>query len=85
MDNTQKKSWAGWAISGGAVVGGILTTWLAPSAIAWWFKPPANIGINCSEPIEWALHRLQWTQLAGILFGALIGLIIYLRFRPQHS
>lgn len=79
----QKKSWVGKSVSIGALIGGILTTWLAPSVITWWFTPPAYIAINCNEPIAWALHRLQWTQLGGVLLGGIIGLSIYLKFKKH--
>jgi hypothetical protein len=63
---------------GGVLIGLILTTWLAPGAIAWYFNPPIETGgFSCSVPIAWALKRLQWTQLWGIIVGGVLGLVVY--------
>jgi len=61
----------------GALIGGLLATWLAPKAIAWYFDPPVSFGVTCKAPIEWALRRLQWSQLIGIIAGGTAGLVLY--------
>src|SRR5206468_11920825 len=62
---------------GGVLIGLILTTWLAPGAIAWYFNPPVSMGgFSCSVPIAWALKRLQWTQLWGVMVGGGRGLVV---------
>jgi hypothetical protein len=60
----------------GALFGAVLTTWLAPKVIVWYFEPPAQYGFNCKAPIEWSLQHFQITQLVGIFGGALIGLTL---------
>jgi hypothetical protein len=62
---------------GGACVGTALTAWLAPQMIKWYFTPPVETGINCSAPIAWALSRLQWAQLWGVVLGAAVGFVVY--------
>jgi hypothetical protein len=64
----------------GSVVGGLMTSWLAPKAIAWYFKPPVEMPVNCTIPIEWALHKLQLAQLFGTIGGGVIFLLLSLMF-----
>jgi membrane associated rhomboid family serine protease len=52
-----------------------------PRVLAWYFEPPVQTGCSCSESIAWALNVNRWVQLAGLIFGALIGAIIALKFR----
>lgn len=66
-----------WLTVVGALLGGTLSTWLAPKVIAWYFNPPASTGINCVEPIEWALGKLQLAQAVGILGGAIVGIVLF--------
>jgi hypothetical protein len=63
---------------GGALIGAVLTALLAPGVIAWYFNPPVEMGgFSCSAPIAWALKRLQWAQLWGVIVGGVLGLITY--------
>ena len=58
------------------LIGAVLVSWLAPKAIAWYFDPPVNIGVNCRQAVEWSMSRLQTSQLIGFIIGILIGLAI---------
>jgi hypothetical protein len=63
---------------GGAIIGAALTAWLAPGVIAWYFNPPVEMGgFSCTAPIQWALRRLQWAQLWGVVVGGVLGLVVY--------
>ena len=63
---------------GGAIIVAALTAWLAPGVIAWYFNPPVEMGgFSCTAPIAWALKRLQWAQLWGVVVGGVLGLIVY--------
>ena len=73
MDTHGKKS-ALWLTVVGSLIGAVLSTWLAPKMIAWYFTPPAQMGFNCVDPIQWALGKLQVAQAFGILLGAALGL-----------
>jgi len=87
METREKKS-ALWPIIVGSLVGGILSTWLAPKMIAWYFTPPAQLGFNCVDPIRWALGKLQVAQSVGIVLGGVAGLTIYFwlfRKKPSSS
>lgn len=77
----------GRVLAFGGLLGGAISTWLAPKGIAWYFSPPVDFGINCKLPIEWALQRLQWAQLGGIGVGILSAGILYaaLSRRNQQS
>jgi hypothetical protein len=61
----------------GALLGAVLSTWLAPKIIAWYFTPPAQIGLTCVEPIQWALGKLQVAQAVGLILGAAAGIFAY--------
>ena len=62
----------------GAMLGAALTAWLAPGLIAWYFNPPVEMGgFSCTAPIAWALRRLQWAQLWGVVVGGILGLVAY--------
>jgi hypothetical protein len=77
---------ARWLAVVGALLGAVLSTWIAPKMIAWYFSPPANMGINCVDPIQWALGKLQIAQIVGVVLGALLGLVAYfLRFRQRPA
>jgi hypothetical protein len=72
------KSLAGWtwAFALGAIVGVLLLTWLAPFFIAWYFEPPVEFGVSCTDPIRWALRRFQKAQFAGLLIGGFGALLV---------
>lgn len=76
-----------WRVVGIAVVGMFagagVASWLAPKVIAWYFDPPAQFGISCREPIEWALKRLQTAQAVGSLVGAVASVLIFLWARKR--
>jgi len=74
-----------WFTGIGATLGALLTTWLAPKVIAWYFNPPAQFGFNCVAPIEWALLRLQWAQVAGIGMGGIVGILAYFFLYKKRS
>ncbi len=74
----RSRSYAGlWLTAVGALIGGVLSTWLAPKMIAWYFTPPAQMGFNCVDPINWALHKMLVAQLSGIGVGAICGVAFY--------
>lgn len=72
----QKSSRTLWLVVSGALLGAVLTTWLAPKVIAWYFEPPAQYGFNCRAPIEWSLQHMQISQIVGIVVGAILGLVL---------
>ena len=63
-----------------ALVFGILSTWLGPKMIAYWYAPPvpsgAAVAFNCTDAVTWAMNKLVLTQIAGSLVGAVIGIVI---------
>ena len=54
----------------------ILTTWLAPSALGWWFNPPIPVPISCTEAVEWGVRRLVQSQVLSIGLGLIAGCVI---------
>jgi tellurite resistance protein TehA-like permease len=66
-----------------ALVFGILATLLGPKMIAYWYTPPVPTAFACTEQINWAMHRLIWTQLIGTGLGFVIGLVLGIVFRSK--
>ena len=60
----------------GALVGTLLSSWLGPRVIAWWFEPPVYNGVNCRPATEWAMGRLLWVQIIGLGLGLVLGLLL---------
>jgi len=73
-----------WSITG-AVICVTLITWLGPTLISWWFTPPVDTLFNCQKPIEWSLRRFQWAQLAGLILGAVLGLVTSFAFKRSSG
>jgi small basic protein len=67
------------------IVFGILSTWLGPKMIAYWYTPPVPTAFNCTEPITWALHRLVWTQIIGTLIGLAVGVVLGVLMRRREA
>ena len=63
-----------------ALVFGILSTWLGPKMIAYWYAPPvpagASVAFNCTDAVTWAMNKLVLTQIIGSLAGAVIGIVV---------
>jgi hypothetical protein len=58
-----------------ALVGALAASYLGPKAIAWYFDPPVDIGVNCRKAVEWSMARLQIVQMVGFLGGFILGVI----------
>ncbi len=67
-----------WLVAVFALLGALLSTWIAPKFITWYFDPPAQMGFNCVAPIEWALTRFKWAQTAGIVVGGFVGFSVFI-------
>ncbi len=59
-----------------ALVSAIFLTWLAPKVIGILFTPPVSFGTNCEPAAAWSMSKLIWTQIIGMVLGA-IGAIIW--------
>jgi hypothetical protein len=57
----------------------LLTTWLAPKTLAWWFAPPIPVPISCNDAVEWGTTRLVhaqfWSLLVGLGAGPLLAFL----------
>jgi hypothetical protein len=71
-----------WSVAG-SVVGVTIIMWLGPSIIAWWLAPKTDTLFNCKPSVELAMRGFQWAQLAGLLVGALGGLLVSMLFRKK--
>jgi hypothetical protein len=66
-----------------ALVFGIAATWLGPKMIAYWYNPPVPTAFNCTDAINWAMHRLILTQLGGTAIGLVVGAILGVLMRNK--
>ena len=59
---------------------GVLATWLGPKMISYWYAPPVPAGaasaFNCTDAVNWAMHKLVLTQIIGTLVGLVAGAVI---------
>ena len=71
----------------GALLGIILTTWLAPSVFVWWFTPPAGLTMTFDAPkaVQWGMNRLVHAQMISLLLGAMVGLVLGILVRRRPS
>jgi len=70
-----------WVFLFGALGGALLVSWIAPSFIAWYFQPPVEFGVSCTDPIRWALQRLRRAQMWGLLAGGILAVALQLVLR----
>ncbi len=84
MDRSSFKLYATASVWG-IVIGAALTTWLAPSGIAWYFDPPVDMGVSCREATEWAMARFRNAQFFGVLGGGILGIAVLAFFRKRSS
>jgi hypothetical protein len=54
----------------------VLVTIFAPGAIAWYFNPPVEYGVNCTNAVRWGLGRLQLFQFIGLIVGFILGVVL---------
>lgn len=74
MKRAMKKTM--WAFFVGGLLGGMIMTWAAPGAIAWYYDPGGELAISCRKSVEEALGRLQTSQLIGIIVGGVVAMIV---------
>src|SRR5436853_5205699 len=58
-----------------ALIFGLLSTWLGPKMIAYWYTPPVPAGaFNCTDAVQWAMNKLVVTQVIGTFIGVVVGI-----------
>ena len=56
-----------------------------PRMILWYFDPPMPMGVSCTSSIRWAVNRLLTAQLVAIAVGAVLGLLLGLKFAKKKT
>jgi uncharacterized membrane protein required for colicin V production len=64
----------------GSILGNFAATFFGPAFLRWWFEPPVNTPINCTEAMSWAMDRLVTSQMVGSCVGLIIGFIAAMFF-----
>src|SRR5438270_13649958 len=75
-----------WMLGLGLVFA-ILATLLAPSVLGWYFTPPQGgvVMMKGDDAVRWGMHRLIESQFIALIVGAVIGLLVGVKFRPKSA
>lgn len=60
----------------GFVLGLLLATIVAPKMVYYWYTPPQGTGLSCAPAVEWALMQVVKFQLAFMVIGGVLGVIV---------
>jgi uncharacterized membrane protein len=60
----------------GAIGGAVLVSLVGPDLLAWYFEPPAFMGVTCQPAAVWAVHAFQKLQLGAIAVSGVLALIL---------
>ena len=67
----------------GILVALVLVSIYMPRMILWYFEPPMPMGVSCTSSIRWAVDRLLIAQAYSVGVGAVLGLLVGLKFRKK--
>jgi hypothetical protein len=56
--------------------GSLISSWLAPKWITWFYQSPVSHGFDCTPALQWGLKILLISQLVGACFGVTIGTLV---------
>ncbi len=68
----------------GLLAGIVLSVWLAPRLVGWWYRPPASSAQLCAESVRLVMAGLVAAQVGICTVGALLGLILGLVLRRRR-
>jgi len=74
-----------WVAASGGFFGALLTGWLSPHIIVWYFSPPADIGISCQPAVEWAIQVFRKVMLTGVLLFSILAVILNFAFSARRE
>ncbi len=69
----------------GLTLGAAVMGLVSPSLIAWYFDPPASIGVSCKDAVTWGISAYQKIVLIGGLVGLLISAIFVALSRNKKA
>ena len=67
------------------VVGLILSSFVGPKAIEWYFTPPVQAYLNCGPATSWAMQKLLIVQSFAFLLFAVFGLFVGAKLSRKKS
>jgi hypothetical protein len=75
-----------WMLALGLVFA-VIATLLAPSVLGWYFTPPQGgvVMMKGDDAVRWGMRRLIQTQFIAFVIGAVLGLLIGLKWRPKSA
>lgn len=75
----------GFALIFGFLLGATFTGLFSPSMIAWYFDPPAAIGISCKDAVVWGIDAYQKLLLIGGSIGLLLAAFFVVARRSKPN
>lgn len=72
------------AVCSGAVLGTVLTAWLAPVTIGWYFAPPVEMAYTCKAAVDWGILTYRTVMLWGTAAGTAIALILFFFWKTRR-
>lgn len=69
----------------GLILGNLASTYIGPSLLGYWYAPPVQLAVNCTDSINWAMKRLIYLQLIGSVVGMLLGFAVSLFFFKKNK
>jgi hypothetical protein len=73
-----------WMLALGLVFA-VIATLLAPSVLGWYFTPPQGgvVMMKGDDAVRWGMRRLVEAQFISFIVGAVLGLLIGMKFRRK--
>ena len=68
----------------GLFAGIVLSIWLAPRLVGWWYRPSASSAQLCAESVRLVMAGLVAAQVGICTVAALLGLVLGLVLRRRR-
>lgn len=72
-------------LAAGAALGTILSAWLSPQVIAWWFTPPVDLAVTCKAAVEWGIYTYRDVIVGGAVGGLATALVAFILWQMKSK